>query len=107
MDLSFCDLRAKQVINVSDGKCLGNIIDLVFDSCTCRVKGLVVPTNKGVFNFFKSNTDIFIPFRRVIKIGKDVILVEINANTVIASAEEELDEGKKDATNNEKVDETK
>ena len=78
MEITFCDLRAKEVINICDGKRLGNIIDLTFDSCTTKITGIIVPGEKSFFSFFKSNPDIFIPFYKICKIGKDVILVELN-----------------------------
>lgn len=81
MELTFCDLRAKEVVNICDGKLLGNIIDIVFDSCSARIAGIVVPGEKTFFSFFKNNPDIFIPFNRIRKIGKDVILVELNPTT--------------------------
>lgn len=85
MEITFCDLRTKEVINVCDGKRLGNIIDMVFDSRTLKVTGIVVPNEKTFFSFFKNNNDVFIPFSKICKIGKDVILVEltqINTQTV-------------------------
>ena len=78
MEITFCGLRAKEVVNICDGKRMGNIIDIVFDSCSFRVTGIVVPSEKTFFSFFKSNPDICIPFNRIRKIGKDVILVELN-----------------------------
>ncbi|MBE5736433.1 MAG: YlmC/YmxH family sporulation protein [Clostridiales bacterium] len=84
MDLSFCSLRNKDVVNICDGKNLGNISDMIIDTSCGRVIGIVVPASKGFFNFFKSNNDIFIPYNRICKIGKDIILVDIiiqNCNT--------------------------
>lgn len=78
MEISFCELRAKEVVNICDGKLLGNIVDLVFDSCTSKITGIVVPGERSFFSFFKNNQDIFIPFNKICKIGKDVILVELN-----------------------------
>lgn len=78
MEISFCEMRAKEVVNICDGKLLGNIVDLVFDSCTAKITGIVVPGEKNFFSFFKNNQDIFIPFCKIRKIGKDVILVELN-----------------------------
>ena len=78
MEITFCDLRAKEVVNICDGKLLGNIIDIAFDSCSARITGIVVPGEKTFFSFFKSHSDIYIPFNRICKIGKDVILVELN-----------------------------
>lgn len=77
MELTFCELRAKEVVNMCDGKRLGNIIDLVYDSTCGRVLGLVVPAEKTLFSFFKNNSVIFIPYNRIRKIGKDIILVEL------------------------------
>lgn len=77
MELSFCGLRAKEVVNICDGRNLGNITDLVFDSTCGRILGLIIPSQKNFFNFFKSNNDIFIPYNRICKIGKDIILVDI------------------------------
>ena len=59
MEISFCDLRAKEVVNICDGKLLGNIVDLVFDSCSARITGIVVPGERNFFSFFKNNQDIF------------------------------------------------
>ncbi len=77
MELTFCELRSKEVVNTCDGKRLGNIIDMVFDSSCARVLGFIVPAEKSLFSFLKSNNDIFIPYNRIRKIGKDIILVEL------------------------------
>ncbi len=78
MEISFCELRTKEVVNICDGKKLGNIVDIVFNSCTCKITGIVVPGERSFFSFIKSNPDVFIPFCKIRKIGKDVILVELN-----------------------------
>ena len=78
MELSFCDLRAKEVVNLCDGKKLGNIIDLIFDTTCARITGLVVPCEKSFLNIFKNNNDIFIPYKCIRKIGTDIILVELS-----------------------------
>ena len=85
MELSFCELRAKEVVNMCDGKRLGNIIDMTFCSKTGVVTGIVVPYGKGLFSILKSNQDIFIPYSKIIKIGRDVILVELTPSTNILS----------------------
>jgi len=75
-ELSFCELRQKQVINVIDGKVLGRICDVVFSRQSARVLGFVVPGESG-FSLFKRKGDVFIPFERICKIGHDVVLVEL------------------------------
>lgn len=77
MEISFCKLKCKEVVNVCDGKNLGNITDIIFDTCCGRILGIIVPIEKGFFNFFKSRNDLFIPYNRICKIGKDIILVDI------------------------------
>ena len=41
--MRFCDLARKEVINVNDCKCLGNVRDLDFDECDGCIKALIVP----------------------------------------------------------------
>lgn len=77
METSFLELRCKHVINVTDGRSLGHIVDVIIDIRTSRVLGLVVPGYKGFFNMFKNTDDIFIPYCNICKIGEDTILVEL------------------------------
>lgn len=91
MELTFCELRAKEVVNMCDGKRLGNIIDLVYDSTCARVLGIVVPAEKTLFSFLKSNSVIFIPYNRIRKIGKDIILVELTPVNALNSTVKKAD----------------
>ena len=77
MENSFLELRSKEVINVTDGKRLGHIVDIVFELPSGRVKGLVVPVCSGGFSLFKPVSQAFIPFEQICKIGDDTILVEV------------------------------
>lgn len=77
MENSFLELRSKEVINVTDGRKLGHIIDLVFELPSGRIKGLVVPICEKGFNLFKPTQQAFIPFNQICKIGDDTILVEV------------------------------
>ena len=74
MEISYCELRNKEVVNVLNGKRLGRIVDLIISSRSCRVLGLVVPGRK---EFFKTKDDIFIPWKNIQRIGDDVILVQL------------------------------
>lgn len=78
MEISFCELRAKEVVNVFNGKKLGNIIDMIIDTRCARVLGIVVPNCDAKFTIFKSSSDVFIPYNNIVKIGKDVILVDLS-----------------------------
>jgi len=82
VETSFFELRMKSVINVVDGKNLGNICDIVLEVCTAKILGFIVPGKKKWYHFFKSCEDIFIPYHNVCKIGVDSILVEIHSTQV-------------------------
>ena len=79
LELSFQDLKCKLVINVADGKILGNIIDILFTPLNGKILGFLVPGAKK--SFFKPCENIFIPYSQVCKIGIDVILVELFVDT--------------------------
>ena len=74
MELSFSELRAKEVINIQDGRKLGKVIDVALRYPENRWCGIVVPGSRG-FGFKKN--ELFIELRNITKIGEDVILVNI------------------------------
>ena len=78
---SFLELRSKEVINVTDGKRLGHIVDIVFELPSGKIKGLVVPVCEKGFNWFRPAQQAFIPFNQICKIGEDTILVEVFSDT--------------------------
>ncbi|MGI6357611.1 MAG: YlmC/YmxH family sporulation protein [Bacillota bacterium] len=74
------ELRMREVVNVLDGKRLGMIIDLDIDLAAGRVKGLLVPGQARVLGIFGRESEIYIAWEQVVKIGEDVILVELDGN---------------------------
>ena len=75
-DLSFCTLREKVVINVCDGKRLGHIIDINFNSHG-QILGMIVPGDRKFMKSLSAGDSIYIPWRCIVKIGEDTILVEL------------------------------
>lgn len=76
--LKTSDFAAKDVVSISDGRKLGAITDVEFDVATGKLTAIVVPGNCGRFlGFLSRGEDVVIPWERIRKIGKDVILVEI------------------------------
>ena len=73
MELSFSYLRTKEVVNVVDGKRLGRVCDIVFCYPENRVVGIVAPG--GRFSLRKN--EVFIEMKNIIKIGDDVVLVNV------------------------------
>lgn len=91
MELSYTDLRTKEVINLRNGARMGKIIDMIIDSNGKNVLGVVVP---GVKKLFKHGEDVFIPWCNISKIGSDVILVSLDMTSltgVTKSTEMNLD----------------
>lgn len=70
------ELQQKDIISVKTGKNLGRIIDIELN-----VEGFitsVVIEEKGFFRFFfHSNNEINIKVKDIVKIGDDVILVNV------------------------------
>ena len=81
MELTYKDLRNRDVINVADGRCLGKITNLKLRFPQGVLVGLFVPGRKSCgFRLFNRN-DIFIEESKIIKIGGDVILVNLKGDT--------------------------
>ncbi|MEE1200635.1 MAG: YlmC/YmxH family sporulation protein [Christensenellales bacterium] len=76
--MSFSELRQKDVINICNGKKIGRPIDLLLNDSAC-VEALVVPGESGgLLGLLKPEREgLVIPWRRVRRIGDDVILVEL------------------------------
>ncbi|MBR2860629.1 MAG: YlmC/YmxH family sporulation protein [Clostridia bacterium] len=73
--MTFTDLKRKEVINVSDGKRLGCVCDVIIEINTCRIDAIIVP---GSFNLLclQKPKSIIIPWNKIRKLGDDVILVD-------------------------------
>ena len=75
-EMTYCELKRREVINGSDGRRMGHIIDLIFSVEGGKIKGIILPYGKrGVFG---KSQDLFVPWQCIQKIGEDVILVEIH-----------------------------
>ena len=75
--MTFSELKQKDVINVCDGRRLGKPMDIVLNDMAC-VDALVVPAGAGFLNLIKQEKEgCLIPWRRILRIGDDVILVDI------------------------------
>ena len=70
------DLQNKTVINLIDGKNIGNIIDLSIDN-EGKTQGLIVEKHRFIISYFTSNKEMIIKWNQIEKIGEDVILVKV------------------------------
>ncbi|SFA75275.1 MULTISPECIES: YlmC/YmxH family sporulation protein [unclassified Bacillus (in: firmicutes)] len=69
------DFQIKDVVNVADGKRLGNVGDIEINLNTGKIEAVVVTGVGKVLGFFGREEDIVIPWKNILKIGEDVILV--------------------------------
>jgi len=76
------DLRAREVINVADGRRLGLIKDIDIDLEEGRITAIILPGGSSrIFGFFGKEEEIIVPWDKIVKIGADVILVEVKSFT--------------------------
>ncbi|WP_149846752.1 YlmC/YmxH family sporulation protein [Paenibacillus sp. 37] len=76
--MKISDFQTKDVINITDGKRLGQISDLELDLKQGRIEAIVVPGYSRFMGLFGGGTDLVIPWRNIVKIGSDVILVKMD-----------------------------
>lgn len=72
------DLQSKDIVNVLDGRNIGNIIDVKIDEKSGAITALVVEPSKKVLSFMSRGLDTEIAWQNIERIGEDVILVRFN-----------------------------
>lgn len=86
--MKISDFQSKDVINIVDGKKLGQISDLELDLRQGRIESIVVPTSGRLFGFWGGGTDVVIPWRNIVKIGMDVVLVKLDDTRIYREEED-------------------
>lgn len=75
--LKISDFQAKDVVNIADGKKLGNIGDIDINLNTGQIQSIVITGPGKVLGLFGGSEEVVIPWKSIVKIGADVILVRI------------------------------
>ena len=70
------DFKHKEVINITNGKRLGMVLDVTANLKTGTIESIIVPGN-STFTLFSSPDEIVIPWENISVIGEDLILVKI------------------------------
>jgi YlmC/YmxH family sporulation protein len=73
--LKVSEFQIKDVVNVSDGKRLGNIDDIEINLDTGKIESVIIGGVGRVLGFFGRDEEVVIPWHNILKIGEDVILV--------------------------------
>lgn len=71
------DLQSKDVINITDGKKIGNIIDVKLEN-NGIMQSIIIEKSKFFVSMFTNKDEIEITWEQIQKIGEDVILVKLN-----------------------------
>ena len=69
------DLRNKEVVNICNGECLGNVCDIEFDTCCANIISLIIYGRPKLFGLLGKEDDIIIKWQNIQCIGEDAILV--------------------------------
>lgn len=70
------ELQNKTIINLIDGKNIGNIIDINIDEKGNPI-GLIVEKHRFLISYFTSKKEMSIKWNQIEKIGEDVIFVRV------------------------------
>lgn len=77
MSAKISDLQERQIVNIADGKCLGNIKDIELNTFDGTIQALVLPGTGGFWNLLQNQGELLIPWQRVVRIGVDVVLIDM------------------------------
>ncbi|MBU9712434.1 YlmC/YmxH family sporulation protein [Evansella tamaricis] len=72
--LKISDIQSKDIVNLSDGRLLGHISDLDINLNTGRVEAIILGGGR-MMNLFNREEEVIIPWKNIVKIGSDVVLV--------------------------------
>lgn len=77
------DLTEKEVINIKDGARLGFVTDVDINIKTGCVVKIIVAGPCKAFGLFGRETEYVISWCDIKKIGDDIILVDVDVNSVL------------------------
>ncbi len=69
------ELKQLEVVNLTDGKILGNVSDIMVNLSEGRIEAIIVPGNGRIGFFMSSRNEYIIPWSDIKKIGEEVLLV--------------------------------
>ena len=84
------EFQIKDVVNVADGKKLGNISDIDISIGTGKIEAIIISENSKILGLFGKDEEIVIPWRSIMKIGEDVILVKYKEMNYMSTVDEDV-----------------
>lgn len=77
--IKISELSSKDIVNMENGKRLGHLNDLDINLNTGRIEAIIISSQGKMMNLLGSrdSNETIIPWKNILKIGSDVILVEL------------------------------
>ena len=70
------ELQNKNLVNINDGKNIGNIVDVKINNINGNIITLIVENKSNMFSFVSKESETEVKWDDIKKIGEDVILVD-------------------------------
>lgn len=73
------DLAKKELVDFNEGTFLGPVgkADLWIDELTGDIKAMIIEGNNSLIYFGITGKKLVIPWSSIVKVGKDVVIVEV------------------------------
>ena len=75
--------KKKEVINIRTAERIGFISDIELNPDTGCIESLIVPIRRGFSGLFGKHQDFSVPWDKIITIGKDLVLTELDSVEVV------------------------
>ncbi|MEK3970913.1 YlmC/YmxH family sporulation protein [Bacillus sp. FSL M7-0558] len=77
--ISISEFQIKDVVDVSSGKKLGTIGDIDINVTSGKIQAIIIGGTGKMMGFFGKKEEMIVPWRNIVKIGEDVILVRLSS----------------------------
>ena len=76
--MNLSEIAGKEIVNLVTGERLGVVgeCDLILDEVSGEILALLIPRERGFFGIKKDKSVLEVPWRRIRKIGNDMIIIE-------------------------------
>lgn len=75
------NLKQKEVIDINTAERLGYIKDVEISMEDGSIKSIIIPKRGRVIRQLFGDSEYIIPWQNIVRIGRDVVLVEINSQS--------------------------
>ena len=78
-----CDLKQREVINIVNAERLGYVYDVDIDFESGKIRSIIIPHNRSLFNIFSKRSDYIIPWEKIVSVGRDIVLVKMEGIDIV------------------------